>query len=170
MWSNQSIPCCQKFRGNVNAFLLATMRHLCVYCLCMFVVILAIFFFRQFNFDNIFCEEKKIQTSNNVVYSNSQLIFFLITTNLCWNLLFRNGKQFYKMWNYVQPKIIDEIFFEDNMKKVIYCRKCPTPKTVKCSFFKALKQVHAWLIFLKKCCSGRPYLKLFCSDFMRIMF
>ena len=127
------------------------------------------FFFRQFNFDNIFCEEKRIQTSNNVVYSNSQLFFFWITTNLCWNLLFRNGKQFYKMWNYVQPKIIDEIFFED-MKKVIYCRKCPTPKTVKCSFFKALKQVHAWLIFLKKCCSGRPYLKLFCSDFMRKMF
>ena len=63
------------------------------------------FFFRQFNFDNIFCEEKRIQTSNNVVYSNSQLIFFFwITTNLGWNLLFRYGKKFYKMWNYVQPK------------------------------------------------------------------
>ena len=111
------------------------------------------FFFRQFNFDNIFCEEKRIQTSSNIVYSNSQLINFLNYNKLMLTpAVSKRKKQFYKMWNYVQPKIIDEIFFEDNMKKVIYCRKCPTPKTVKCSFFKALKQVHAWLIFLKKCC------------------
>ena len=144
--------------------------------ICVFTVYACLWwywrcFFSSIQFWQYFLRRKKnSDQQQRCIFQFPINFFFWITTNLCWNLLFRNGKQFYKVWNYVQPKIIDEIFFED-MKKVIYCRKCPTPKTVKCSFFKALKQVHAWLIFLKKCCSGgRPYLKLFCSDFMRKMF
>ena len=170
MWSNQSIPCCQKFRGNVNAFLLATMRHLCVYCLCMFVVILAIFFFVNSILKIFFAKKKRIQTSSNVVYSNSQLIsFFKLQQTYVETCCFETEKTILEDVILCSAKNHWWNFFW-GQHKVIYCRKCPTPKTVKCSFFKALKQVHAWLIFLKKCCSGRPYLKLFCSDFMRIMF
>ena len=80
MWS--TIPCCQKFRGIVNAFL--AMRQLCVYCFyaCLWWY-WRIFFFVNFILTTFLRRKNK---SDQRFYSN---YFILLCNN---NLLLWNGK------------------------------------------------------------------------------